>query len=69
MSFWHDNVENYISVPFFIVIISGLIVKHEIVHVLLVGQRVHHEELSTDLLKVLFVVIKLDMEKAFEIVV
>ncbi len=40
-------------------------------HVLLVRQRIHHEELCTDLLQllVLFVVFELHMQEAFKILI
>lgn len=68
---WHDEVENEVTVPFLAGIIGSLVVKHHVIHVLLLSQWIYHEELGSNLLKllVLFSVFEVHMQEALEVLV
>ena len=71
MGDWHDLVEYNVAEPFFFILVRGLVILHHVIHVFLVSQTVHDEELAGCLLQllVLFIVFKLNMEEAFKVFV
>ena len=50
MGDWHYLVKDDIAKLLFVGLFAGLVVQHHVVHILLVGKRIHHEELGGHLL-------------------
>lgn len=65
----HDLIEDNVAQLLLVRFLSGLVVEHHVVHVFLVGQRIHQEKLGGHLLQllVLLSIFELNVLKSFEV--